>query len=158
VALAQALNGPARAVLSSLRAGGNRSGAEAALTWQTGHPMRVSFQDGYPRSRPERSGLDRLRAGESDAVLVAGSVTALAGPGFALEDIPGVVIGPGASEVAGARVAIDTGRAGIHEAGTGYRMDEVPLPLATVVGNARGTAATLDLLRNALRRAVPSSR
>jgi formylmethanofuran dehydrogenase subunit B len=158
VALAQALNGPARAVLSSLRAGGNRSGAEAALTWQTGHPMRVSFQDGYPRSRPERSGLDRLRAGEADAVLVAGSVTALAGPGFALEDIPGVVIGPGASEVAGARVAIDTGRAGIHEAGTGYRMDEVPLPLATVVGNARGTAATLDLLRNALRRAVPSSR
>ncbi len=142
VALAQALNGPTRAVLSSLRAGGNRSGAEAALTWQTGYPTRVSFRDGYPRSRPGRSGLDRLRAGEADAVLVAGSVAALADSGFGLGDIPGVLIGPGASAVDGARVAIDTGVAGIHESGTGYRMDDVPLALTTVIGNVRGAAAT----------------
>src|SRR5262249_34323213 len=41
IALAQALNGPTRAALSSLRAGGNRSGAESVLTWQTGYPMAV---------------------------------------------------------------------------------------------------------------------
>jgi formylmethanofuran dehydrogenase subunit B len=158
VALAQALNGPTRAVLSSLRAGGNRSGAEAALTWQTGYPMRVSFREGHPRSRPGRSGLDRLRAGEADAVLVAGSVAALADPGFGLGGISGVVIGPGASGVGGARVAIDTGIAGIHEAGMGYRMDDVPLPLTAVVGNARGAAATLGLLLGALQRATPRSR
>jgi formylmethanofuran dehydrogenase subunit B len=152
VALAQVLNGPTRAALSSLRAGGNRSGAEAALTWQTGFPMRVSFREGHPRSRSGRSGLDRLRSGGADAVLVAGSVAALEGSGLALDKVPCVVIGPGASAVAGARVAIDTGIAGIHEPGTGYRMDDVPLPLASVLENPRAAAETLGLLLGALRR------
>ena len=49
IALAQLLNGPTRAALSRLRAGGNRSGAEAALTWQTGYPMRVSSASGATR-------------------------------------------------------------------------------------------------------------
>jgi formylmethanofuran dehydrogenase subunit B len=152
VALAQVLNGPTRAALSSLRAGGNRSGAEAALTWQTGYPMRVSFREGHPRAQPGRSGLDRLRSGEADAVLVAGSVAALEDPGFALDRVRGVVIGPGASGVTGARVAIDTGIAGIHEPGTGYRMDDVPLPLTSVLESPRPAAETLGLLLGALRR------
>jgi formylmethanofuran dehydrogenase subunit B len=152
VALAQVLNGPTRAALSSLRAGGNRSGAEAALTWQTGYPMRVSFQEGHPRAQPGRSGLDRLRSGGADAVLVAGSVAAMEDPGLAIDRVPGIVIGPGASAVTGARVAIDTGTAGIHEPGTGYRMDDVPLPLTSVLESPRPAAETLDLLLGALRR------
>lgn len=152
VALAQVLNGPTRAALSSLRAGGNRSGAEAALTWQTGYPMRVSFREGHPRAQPGRSGLDRLRSGGADAVLVAGSVAALEDPGLALDRVAGVVIGPGASTVTGARVAIDTGIAGIHEPGTGYRMDDVPLPLSPVLESPRAAAETLGLLLDALRR------
>ena len=152
VALAQVLNGPTRAALSSLRAGGNRSGAEAALTWQTGYPIRVSFREGHPRARPGRSGLDRLRSGEADAVLVAGSVAALGDSGIVFDRVPGVVIGPGASAVAGVRVAIDTGVAGIHEAGTGYRMDDVPLPLAAILESPRAAAETLGLLLGALRR------
>src|SRR2546426_471457 len=52
IALAQALNGPARCALSSLRAGGNRSGADAVATWQTGFPFAVDFAGGYPRYRP----------------------------------------------------------------------------------------------------------
>jgi len=152
VALAQVLNGPTRAALSSLRAGGNRSGAEAALTWQTGYPMRVSFREGHPRARSGRSGLERLRSGGADAVLVAGSVAALENHGLALDRIPGVVIGPGASTVPGARVAIDTGVAGIHESGTGYRMDDVPLPLSPVLESPRHAAETLALLLGRLRR------
>ncbi len=152
VALAQALNGPTRAALSSLRSGGNRSGAEAALTWQTGYPMRVTFREGHPRAEPGRSGLDRLRSGGADAVLVAGSVVALEDPGLAVDRVPAVVIGPGASTVAGARVAIDTGIAGIHEPGTGYRMDDVPLPLSPVLESPRSAAETLGLLLSALRR------
>ena len=152
VALAQVLNGPTRAALSSLRAGGNRSGAEAALTWQTGYPMRVSFREGHPRAQPGRSGLDRLRSGGADAVLVAGSVVALEDPGPALDRVPAVVIGPGASTVTGARVAIDTGVAGIHEPGTGYRMDDVPLPLSPVLESPRPATGTLGLLLGALRR------
>ena len=57
IALTQALNGPTRAALSSLRAGGNRSGAEAVLTWQTGFPLAVSFAAGYPRYVPADGGL-----------------------------------------------------------------------------------------------------
>jgi formylmethanofuran dehydrogenase subunit B len=152
VALAQALNGPTRAALSSLRAGGNRSGAEAALTWQTGYPMRVSFREGHPRAQSGRSGLDRLRSGDADAVLVAGSAAALEDPALGLDRVPGVVIGPRASSVPGARVAIDTGIAGIHEPGTGYRMDDVPLPLSPVLESPRPAAETLGLLLGALRR------
>ena len=152
VALTQVLNGPTRAALSSLRSGGNRSGAEAALTWQTGYPLRVTFREGYPRAQQGPSGIDRLRAGGADAVLVAGSVAALGESGITLDRVPGVVIGPGASAVAAARVAIDTGVAGIHEPGTGYRMDDVPLPLSPVLKSPRGAAETLGLLLGALRR------
>jgi formylmethanofuran dehydrogenase subunit B len=150
IALAQVLNGPTRAMLAGLRAGGNRSGAEAALTWQTGYPMRVSFREGHPRYRAGRAGLERLRAGAADAVLVAGAAASL-GP-LPLKSVPGVVIGPGASTVAAARVAIDTGVAGIHEAGTGYRMDDVPLPLTAVLAHPRPADESLELLLHATRR------
>ncbi len=152
LALTQLLNGPTRAALSSLRAGGNRSGAEAALTWQTGYPMRVSFREGHPHYHAGRAGLERLGSDGADALLVAGSVAPLDHPALALGRIPAVVIGPRASAMAGARVAIDTGVAGIHEAGTGYRMDEVPLPLTSLLEHPRGAAATLGLLLSVLRR------
>ena len=150
LALAQQLNGPTRGALVGLRAGGNRAGVEAALTWQTGYPMRVSFRDGHPRYRPGRSGLERLRAGGADALLVAGTATAL--DPLPLGAVPTVVIGPAASAVPGARVAIDTGVAGIHEAGTGYRMDEVPLPLTPVLGHPRAAGDALELVLGAVRR------
>ena len=86
-----------------------------------------------------------------DALLVAGSAAARGAPALDLGRTAGVVIGPGASGVPGARVAIDTGVAGIHEAGTGYRMDEVPLPLTPVIEGVRGAAGTLGLLLAALR-------
>jgi formylmethanofuran dehydrogenase subunit B len=149
IALAQTLNGPTRAVLAGLRAGGNRSGAEAALTWQTGYPMRVSLREGRPRYRPGSSALERLRAGAADAVLVAGAGASL--DPLPLKSVPGVVIGPGASAVARARVAIDTGVAGIHESGTGYRMDDVPLPLTTILAHSRPAGESLELLLRAIR-------
>ena len=66
--------------------------------------------------------------------------------------MPSVLIGPGASAVAGARVAIDTGVAGIHESGTGYRMDDVPLPLTAVLVHPRAADESLELLLRAIRR------
>ena len=150
LALAQLLNGPTRAALSTLRSGGNRAGAEAALTWQSGFPIRVSYRDGYPRYRPERSGFERLRAGEADAALVAGSAGELGDLG-ALSRVPTVVIGPCASAVAGARVAIDTGVAGIHERGVGYRMDDVPMQLTAVLDGPRAAEDALRRLLAGLR-------
>jgi formylmethanofuran dehydrogenase subunit B len=77
IALAQALNGPTRAALSSLRAGGNRSGAEAVLTWQTGYPLAVDFARGHPRYAPHDGAGARLARGDADAVLVVGDAARL---------------------------------------------------------------------------------
>ena len=152
IALAQALNGPTRAALSSLRAGGSRSGIESVLTWQTGYPMGVEFSGGVPRYAPGHRGLDRAGGGGFGAALVAGSAAELGGTD-ALARIPTVVIGPRASEAKfGPRIAIDTGVAGIHEPGTGYRMDEVPLPLTPPLPGARGAGETLEALLAAVRR------
>ena len=88
-----------------------------------------------------------------DAVLVAGSAAEL--PRAAkttLAGLPAVVIGPRASEARfDPRVAIDTGVAGIHEAGTGYRMDDIPLPLTPPLPGRRTAAETLASLLGALR-------
>jgi len=154
IALTQALNGRTRAALSSLRAGGNRSGAEAALTWQTGYPMAVSFRPGYPRYTPASRALAEVQTGaNTSAILVAGSAGALGDAlGEAARRAPVVVIGPRASETSfPVRVAIDTGVAGIHEGGTAYRMDEVPLPLRPPLGGARSAADTLSALLGLVR-------
>ena len=148
IALAQALNGVTRAALSSLRAGGNRSGAESVLTWQTGFPMAVDFSGGFPRYTPGSRGLERLRGGGFAALLIVGSAAVLAGELDSKRGpVPAVVIGPRASEAPlAARVAIDTAVAGIHEGGTAYRMDEVPLPLRPPLPGARSAAETLGAL------------
>jgi formylmethanofuran dehydrogenase subunit B len=151
IALVQALNGPTRAALSSLRAGGNRSGAESVLTWQTGYPLAVDFAAGCPRYVPAARGL--ASAGRATAVLIAGSTAELGSDASAaLGGVPTVVIGPRASEASFAtRVAIDTGVAGIHEGGTAYRMDEMPLPLRPPLAGGRSAAGTLEALLAAVR-------
>ena len=40
---------------------------EAALTWQTGYPMRVSYREGRPRYLPGRSALERLNQTDGEA-------------------------------------------------------------------------------------------
>ena len=154
IALTQAVNGPTRAALVSLRAGGNRSGAESVLTWQTGFPFAVDHSRGYPRYTPEGRGLDRLERGGFSAVLLVGTSVMDSGATVALGGIDTVVIGPGASRAGFAtRIAIDTGVAGIHETGTGYRMDDVPLPLRPPLPAQRSTVETLDALSGAIHRA-----
>jgi formylmethanofuran dehydrogenase subunit B len=151
ISLAQGLNGPTRAALLSLRAGGNRLGAESALTWQSGFPTAVDYSRGYPRYVPEQRGLDRLDKRFSAALLLGSSSfddQAIA----ALTHVPTVAIGPRASQSRfSPRVAIDTGVAGIHEGGTGYRMDEVPLSLRPPLSATRSTVEVLEALRRAMR-------
>jgi len=149
VALGQALNGPARCTLCTLRAGGNRSGADAVLTWQTGFPFAVDFAGGPPRYRPAGGGgsAEALLADhEIDAALVIGAPATIPGPvADGLGGIPIAVIGPRASTSAVRPVvAIDTGVAGIHEGGTAFRMDDVPLPLRV---SLEGPRAALDVVR-----------
>jgi formylmethanofuran dehydrogenase subunit B len=152
VALAQALNGPTRCALSTLRGGGNRAGAEAVLTWQTGFPMSTDFARGHPEYRPHASAAALLADGAIDAALVVGAPASLPeAVARGLAPIPTVVLGPRASRATfQPAVAIDTGIAGIHEGGTAFRMDDVPLPLRPALEGPRGAATTARLLRERL--------
>jgi formylmethanofuran dehydrogenase subunit B len=152
VTLAQALNAPTRCALSTLRGGGNRSGADAVLTWQTGFPFGVDFAGGYPTYRPRAGAAALLGAGEVDAALVIGAPTTLPAPvATGLASVKSVVIGPRASAAPfQPAVAVDTGVAGIHEEGTAFRMDDVPLPLRPSLEGARAALATVRALRDRL--------
>src|SRR3989442_897981 len=146
IALAQALNGPARCALSSLRAGGNRSGADAVATWQTGFPFAVDFAPGYPCYRPHAGAAVLLARGEIDVALLVGSPAGVPqGVAATLAQVTTIVIGPRASAAPfRPKVAIDTGVAGIHEGGTAFRMDDIALPLRPALA---GPAVAADVVR-----------
>jgi formylmethanofuran dehydrogenase subunit B len=154
IALVQALNGPTRAALSLLRAGGNRSGVDAVLTSQTGYPAAVDFSRGAPRYRPYDGRASQLGArGEVDAVIVVGYLDDVpASVAAFVAAVPSVVIGPDASAMTlGPRsVAIDTGLAGVHDAGTALRLDDVPLPVRALVPGPPPAAAVVKAVREAV--------
>ena len=59
-----------------------------------------------------------------------------------------MVIGPGATAAEfKPAVAIDTGVAGIHESGTAFRMDDVPLPLRAALHGVAPTLSVLQVVR-----------
>jgi formylmethanofuran dehydrogenase subunit B len=145
IRLAQALNARTRAALVTLRGGGNRVGADAMLTAQTGYPMAIDFSRGYPRYLPYEGGLSHIDRRQGDTLVIVGSLT------DGRPAIPAVVIGPRATSSLGdGDVGIDTGIAGIHDGGTVLRMDDVPLPLRPAL---TGPPATADVIRR-LREAV----
>ena len=152
VTLAQVLNGPTRCALSTLRGGGNRSGAEAVLTWQTGFPFAVDFARGYPSYQPQPGAAALLGAGEVDVALVIGTPATVPGPvATGLARVRSIAIGPRASMAPfQPGVALDTGAAGIHEGGTAFRMDDVPLPLRPSLEGARAALTTVRALRDRL--------
>lgn len=156
ISLAQQLNASIRCSLFALRAGGNRNGAEAVMTWQTGFPMTVDYSRGVPRYRPDDASASLLERGAVDAVVVVGNARAAGIP--AMDGVPRVVIGPWASRAEpAAEVAIDTGVAGIHEGGMAFRMDDIPLPLrASVPGpsSAPETAFVVEALDARIRARV----
>jgi formylmethanofuran dehydrogenase subunit B len=118
------------------------------MTWQTGFPFAVDFTRGFPRYQPDRRGAELFGHRPFAAALVAGSPASLPEQvRRGLSGVPVVVVGPRASEAPfPVRVAIDTGTAGIHEAGLGYRMDDVPLPLHAIVPGPRSATETLERL------------
>jgi len=163
IALAQQLNAGIRCSVLALRAGGNRNGAEAVLTWQTGFPMTVDYSRGAPRYRPDEGAAALARGGAVDAILIVGNARAAGIPPMA--GVPRVVIGPWASRSKpAADVAIDTGVAGIHEGGMAFRMDDIPLPLRPSLpgpSSAPETAFVIEALHARIRaraRGNPSRR
>lgn len=144
-ALAQALNARGRCSLCALRAGGNRAGAEAVLTWQTGYPMTVDFSRGVPRYRPDDTARTLLRRGDVDVLLCVGDPSVMRGVESA--GVRRIMIGPRASAATpAAEISVDTGVAGIHAGGVAFRMDDVPLPLRPPLSGPLDPATVLAAL------------
>jgi formylmethanofuran dehydrogenase subunit B len=149
IALSQGLNATTRCALSLLRAGGNRTGADACTTSQTGYPAAVDFSAGYPRYRPHEIG--GREAAAADVAVVFGCAAPVPAPLIdALRPARRIVIGPRASigPLSDADVVVDTAVAGIHEAGTAVRLDDVPLPLRPVLSGPPPAASVIRQLRD----------
>ena len=155
IALVETLNGSTRCVLSRLRAGGNRSGADATMTAQTGYPMAVDFARGAPRYRPQDDAAALLGRGEIDAALIVGSPASIPEAIRAgLARVTCIAIGPRASDSPyPTACTIDTGVAGVHERGTAIRMDDTPLPLRPAL-----EAAAVAAFRDRVGSGTPVSR
>ena len=141
------LNDHTRFYVQQMRAAGNLGAAANVLAWQSGYPMAVSFARGYPRYSPGEYSAEQLLArGEVDACLLVGSESTAAlsaAAQAALTKIPVIaldhayahahvptVLGQSGPDPA---VRFTTAVAGLHHAGTAYRMDDVPIPLKAIL-------------------------
>lgn len=134
LALVRDLNAHTRFVAHSLGRAGNATGAEAALTWQSGCSGGVDFGRGYPRSLArETSSVAMLERGEADAALIVAADANAFLPESTraqLARIPRIVIAPGATAMPNApTVALSCATFGIDAAGTVMRTDGIVLPL-----------------------------
>jgi formylmethanofuran dehydrogenase subunit B len=147
--LVRDMNAHTRFVAMPLRAGGNVTGADNVICWQTGYPFAVNLSRGYPRYNPgEYTAVELLTRGEVDAaMIVTGDPMATfdAAACTRLAAIPTIAIAsqPNATTRA-ATVAFATSVPGIQTPGTVYRMDDIPLPLRPAL--AATNPSDVDLL------------
>lgn len=115
-----------------LSLGGNEGAvtAGAVCSWQSGYPLRVSFQSGKPNYDPLRHSINRmLGAGEGDLLVWISSFTPDLGPPAA--KVPTIVLGtPGVKLEAEPDIYIPIGTPGADHVGRIVRCDNVvSLPL-----------------------------
>ncbi len=132
--LAAELNAYTKFVAMPMRGHGNVTGADVVMRWTTGYPFGINFSRGYPRYNPgEFSTIDLLVRGDCDAALILGADPGATMPQPCIDHlarIPTICLDPKVTHTSKlARVHITTAVTGISAPGTGYRMDEVPLPL-----------------------------
>lgn len=132
--LAAEMNAFTKFVAMPMRGHGNVTGADVIMRWQTGYPFGICFNRGYPRYNPgEFSTVDVLVRGDTDCAFIIGADPGATMPQPAIDHlarIPTIVLDPHVTHTSRiARVHITTAPAGISAPGTGYRMDEIPMPL-----------------------------
>ncbi|HEY2786035.1 MAG TPA: formylmethanofuran dehydrogenase subunit B [Fimbriiglobus sp.] len=120
---------------------GDVAGAGDLLTWQFGYPFGINLAAGFPRYNPgEFTGPDVLARNEVDACLLAGSESVREFPDIArdrLRTIPMILLDPAdADPVVPAAVKFTTATFGIHCPGTAHRMDNVTMPLPTLLSTS----------------------
>jgi formylmethanofuran dehydrogenase subunit B len=128
------MNAFTKFVAMPMRGHGNVTGADVIMRWQTGYPFGISFNRGYPRYNPgEFSTVDVLVRGDTDCAFIIGADPGATMPQPAIDHlakVPTIVLDPHVTHTSRlARVHITTAPAGIAAPGTGYRMDEIPMPL-----------------------------
>lgn len=132
------LNHHTRFIARRMRIPGDVAGADSVLCWQTGYPFSVNLNRSYPRFNPgEFTANDMLERGDVDAVVLVGAegVEKLSTEAQEhLRRFPCVVLDyPGTQCPVPATVNFTTAIYGIHRPGTAYRMDEMPIPLRSVL-------------------------
>ncbi|MBD3674345.1 MAG: formylmethanofuran dehydrogenase subunit B [Planctomycetaceae bacterium] len=133
-------NDHTRFIARRMRNYGDVAGADSVLCWQTGYPFSVNLSRGYPRYNPgEFSAFDLLARGDVDAAFLIGSDGLNKIPDAALDflrQIPTIYLAPADTEPPFVpTVRLTSGTYGIHDYGTAYRMDEVPIPLKPIFAN-----------------------
>lgn len=129
-----------RFIARRMRNYGDVAGADSVLCWQTGYPFSVSLGRGYPRYNPgEFSAFDLLSRRDVDAAFLIGSdgLNKIPNPALeSLQQIPTIYLAPAESQPPFIpTVRMTSGTYGIHDYGTAYRMDEVPIPLKPIFAN-----------------------
>lgn len=136
--LVSELNSQTRFCARRMRGSGDVTGADSVLAWQTGYPFSVNLARGYPRYNPgEFTALYACERREVDAALFVGTHGLKRFTPQALEylrEIPTITLDSPLAELPWApTVHFTTATYGIHQSGTGYRMDEIPIPLKAIL-------------------------
>ncbi len=139
--LVRDLNEHTRFCAGRMRVPGDVTGADTVLAWQTGYPFSVNLARGYPRYNPgEFSAQEMLEREEVDACLLVGSegVARFSEQATAyLRRIPTIVLDyPTVESLLAPTVRFTTAVYGIHQPGTAYRMDGVPIRLRAFLPTA----------------------
>jgi formylmethanofuran dehydrogenase subunit B len=138
VTLVEEVNRYTRFYAIPMRGHANVNGCNQVLSWQTGYPLAVNLNRGYPRFNPgEFSVFDMLIRQEVDAALIVATDPGAHLPQAAvryLQSIPTIVVEPLENlATPWANVVIPVAAAGVGAEGTYYRMDNVPLRLKKLV-------------------------
>jgi len=154
------LNDHTRFYARRMRVTGDVAGADSVLAWQTGYPFSVNLARGYPRYNPgEFSALEMLERSEADACLLVGSegVTRFSEAALAnLRRIPTIALDhPTVESAIPPTVRFTTAVYGVHKVGTAYRMDEMPIPLRSLLPTKY--PSDIDVLSGIQEKVAPSA-
>ncbi|MHA1379173.1 MAG: formylmethanofuran dehydrogenase subunit B [Candidatus Helarchaeota archaeon] len=152
ISLVRDLNKYTKWTIMPMRGHWNVTGSNTVPTWHIGYPFAIDFSLGYPRYSPgEYTANDILYKKECDAALIVASDPAGNFPKTAIQhlaNIPVVTIDPHhtpTTEIS--QILIPASIVGIETAGTGYRMDHVPLVLKKLIDPPEGVLSDADILR-----------
>ena len=138
ISLVSELNEYTRFYCIPMRGHANVNGCNQVLVWQTGYPLAVNINRGYPRFNPgEYSVFDMLTRREVDAALIVATDPGAHLPVAAVEalkSMPVIILDPVENMTTPwANVVIPVAPAGVGAEGTYYRMDNVPLRLKKLI-------------------------